>query len=552
MHSDVTIAVGHAALARGDWAAAVASFQQRLDADPSDALALEGRGLAAWWLDDSATVFRTRTEAFRLYREGGDDRAAGRVAVWLAWDHDAFHGDYSLANGWLQRARELLVAYPDTPEYAWLSVRSASFALLDNGNPAAALAHAAEAVSAARACASVDYEMIGRALRGFALATTGQVSSGMQELEAVNTAVLAGEVRDPLAIGLASCYLIAACDRVREYDRAAQWCARLREFCADWHFRVLFAVCRTQYAAACIWNGSWAEAETELTQASAELQASRPGMIAEALVRLGELRRRQGRVDEAHALFGRCGSHPLAVVGHANVALDRGEFDVAAQLADRYLRGLKTHNRTERAGALEVVIRARVALGQLDAARSALHDLQTVAQDADTKALHAAAHMCHGLVAMAICDADAARRHFEDAVDLFIRCGAIFERACAGIELAGALIAMGRTAQAQRELDPVIAVLIPMEAVRELAHATELYARLQTSPAAAYVPGSVLTPRECDVLRLIAKGSGNTAIATQLGISEHTVHRHVANMLVKLGVPSRAAAVAMASRLGLM
>lgn len=552
MHSDVTIAVGHAALGRGEWAAAAVSFQLLLDADPCDALALEGRGLAAWWLDDSATVFRTRTEAFRLYREGGDDRAAGRVAVWLAWDHDAFDGDYSLANGWLQRARELLAAYPDSPEFAWLSVRSAAFALLDNGNPAEALAHAADAVRAARACASADYEMIGRALRGFALATTGQVSNGMQELEAVNTAVLAGEVRDPLAIGLASCYLIAACDRVREYDRAAQWCARLREFCAHWHFRVLFAVCRTQYAAACIWNGSWVEAETELTRASAELQASRPGMVAEALVRLGELRRRQGRVDEAQALFGRCGSHPLAVVGHANVALDRGEFDVAAQLADRYLRGLRPHNRTERAGALEVVIRARVALGQVDAARTALLDLQTVAQDADTKALHAAAHMCDGLVAMAITDADAARRHFEDAVDLFIRCGAMFERACAGTELAGALAAMGRTAQAQRELDLVIAVLIPMEAVRELARATELYARLHPSPAATDAPGSVLTRRECDVLRLIAQGSGNAAIATQLGISEHTVHRHVANMLVKLGVPSRAAAVAMASRLGLM
>ena len=527
-------------------------FQRTLDAEPTDALALEGRGLAAWWLDDPATVFRARTEAFRLHRERGDDRAAGRVAVWLAWDHDAFHGDYSVASGWLQRGRELLVAHPDSREFAWLSVRSAAFALLDNGNPEEALRYAGDAITAARACGSVDHEMIGRALRGFALATTGQVGQGMQELEAVNTAVLAGELRDPLAIGLASCYLISACDRVREYDRAAQWCARLREFCAQWHFRVLFAVCRTQYAAACIWNGAWAEAETELTQASHELQASRPGMIAEALVRLGELRRRQGRLDESQALFDRCGGHPLAVVGRAAVALDRGAFDVAAQLAERYLRSLKPHNRTERAAALEVLVRASVALGYPDGARTALADLEAVARDADTRALHGAALLSAGLVAIASDDAQAARRHCEDAVDHFSRCGATFERAMAGLELAEVHAALGHHDRATSELDAVVALLAPMHAACALERAATLRARLHPPARQARTPESPLTRRERDVLRLIAEGCGNASIASQLRISEHTVHRHVANMFVKLGVPSRSAAVAAASRLDLL
>ena len=93
---------------------------------------------------------------------------------------------------------------------------------------------------------------------------------------------------------------------------------------------------------------------------------------------------------------------------------------------------------------------------------------------------------------MAIPDVDAARRHFADAVDLFIRCGAIFERACAGIELAGALLANGRTAQAQRERDLVIAVRIPLKAVRERSHATELYTRSHPSLAAAVAMASRL------------------------------------------------------------
>ena len=61
-----------------------------------------------------------------------------------------------------------------------------------------------------------------------------------------------------------------------------------------------------------------------------------------------------------------------------------------------------------------------------------------------------------------------------------------------------------------------------------------------------------LTPREVEVLRLVSTGLSNHAIAEQLCISEHTVHRHIANLLAKFDVPSRSAAVAHAARLGLI
>lgn len=558
MTADAFVDAGQSALTRGAWSDAYTAFEAALIEQPDSAEALEGQGLAAWWLDLADVVFASRERAYRAYRARGDEISAARVAVWLAWDHDAFRGEYAITSGWLHRARELLEGHHDTAAYAWLSVREAAFALLDHGNPEEALKHAEQAIEAGRASGAVDFEMVGRALRGFALATSGRIPEGMQELDGVNAAVLAGEMRDHMAIGLACCYLIAACDRVRDYDRAVQWCARLRAFCERWEFRVLFAVCRTQYAAVCMWRGAWGEAERELEAASSELAAVRPGMVSEALVRLGELRRRQGRLDEATSLFDRSGAHPLAAVGHAAVALDRGDWESAGDLAERHLRNLPAHNRTERVAALELLVRARVARGDQSRALDAALELQGIAQQAYTTPLRGSASLANGVLAAGAHDLDAARRHFEDAVDLFQKSGASFECGRAGLELAATLALLGRPDAAAREVERAAELLAPLEATVELQRCDQLRAQLRAL-ATPTVPTSVkssvaagLTARERQVLGLIAQGLGNQAIAVRLIISEHTVHRHVANTLTKLNVPSRSAAVAAATRLGLL
>src|SRR6202795_4895948 len=146
------------------------------------------------------------------------------------------------------------------------------------------------------------------------------------------------------------------------------WGDRLKAFCAKWGLRPLFAVCRTQYASVCMWRGAWEEAERELTSAADELAASRPAMTEEGLVRLGELRRRQGKLDEAMALFEHGGSHPLASLGRASVVFDRGDFKTGADLAERHLRRLPATNRTERAAALELMVRACLEEGRTDEA----------------------------------------------------------------------------------------------------------------------------------------------------------------------------------------
>jgi ATP/maltotriose-dependent transcriptional regulator MalT len=505
--------------------------------------------MAAWWLDIAADVFNSRERAYAMYRERDDWVSAARVAVALAWDCWAFRGETAVASGWLQRGRRLLEGHGDVAELGWLELREGAFALFDDSDPDRAHAHAEQGIRIGRAIGSVDLEMVGRSLQGLSLVTSGAVADGMRNLDEVSTAVVAGEMKQWVAIGLACCYLIAACERVRDFDRAVQWCTRLKAYCEKWGFRTLFAVCRTQYASVCMWRGTWLEAEQELTAATEELAAARPAMTADGLVRLAELRRRQGRLVEAASLFEQSEPHPLASLGRADLAFDRGDFKVAAELAERYLRRLPAHNRTDRAPGLDLLVRARVGIGDDDAAKTAAAELSTIAALVATVPLRAATNFADGCVAAGGGDADTARIRFEDAVDLYRQSGAPFELGRARIELARALGALGRVDEAAREAERAIEVLTELKAELEVSRARKVIDELPVAGAAPPAArSSGLTAREVEVLRLVAEGLNNQVIADRLFLSEHTIHRHVANILTKLSVSSRAAAVAQAAR----
>ncbi|HZP48665.1 MAG TPA: LuxR C-terminal-related transcriptional regulator [Vicinamibacterales bacterium] len=541
---------GDAALARGDWASARAAFL----ASGDTAEALEGLGLACWWLDEEATVFDARERAYKQYVDAGDRRSAGRVAVWIAWDCAAFRGESAVANGWLQRARRLLEGFPDSAETAWLEARESQIAMA--ADPERAHRHASEGVRAARAAGAFDLEMLNRSLQGLALVSTGAVAEGMRLLDEVNAAIVGGELSDRIAIGLSGCYMLVACDRVRDYDRAVEWCTRLKAYCEKWGLHPLFAVCRTQYASICLWRGTWLEAEQELTAATRELAASRPAMTVDGLVRLAELRRRQGRLVEASSLFEQSAQHPAAALGLAELAFDRGDVATAAELAERYLRRVPGNNPTQRAIALDLLVRARAGTGDREGARTALAELQAIAARVDTPPLRAAACLAAVYVALAAGDADTARRHAEDALDLFLRSAAPFEVARARIELAKALAALGRDDQAVEEAQRAIDLLAELGAELDIARARTIIASCSARDGrAAPAPPpqrAGLTSREVEVLRLVADGLNNQVIADRLCVSEHTIHRHVANILNKLSVSSRAAAVAQAARRGIL
>ncbi|MGH9155211.1 MAG: LuxR C-terminal-related transcriptional regulator [Acidimicrobiales bacterium] len=544
---------GWDALAAGDWHGARALFERAL-ATEETAEALEGLGWAAYCLDDDPLTFHARERAFHRYRKQGDHGAAGRVAAWLAADWLEFRGKPAVANGWLRRAHRLLDDEEPGPGHGWLAVHEAS--IIVDEDPVVARRLAGQAVEIGRRFGVPELEMVGLGLEGVALVSEGDLAAGMGRLDEAVAAALSGEAELLVCVAWACCYLIAACEQVRDYDRAGEWCERVGEFCERHGIALPLSVCKAKYAGVLTWQGRWGQAEDELRSAADVLAASRPPLIGDALVRLGELRRRQGRHDDAEDLFKKCEGKPLALVGRAALALDRGRAGEAAELAERFLRGFPDQNRTERAAGLEIAVRAYASLADYDRARAALKELDDIAARARTRPLRAAVLAAGAALAAATGDHDAARCSLEDAVDLLAACGAPFETARARLDLAASLTALGRHEPAHREVESARVTLQALGAASALARAEAMLEQLAETPAAPLMgaregPLAQLSRREIEVLGLVAQGLTNHDIAGRLVVSEHTVHRHVTNILRKLGVPSRAAAASLAARHGL-
>ena len=528
---------GDAALERGEWAVARGAFEDARAAGGGPE-ADEGLASAAWFLDEAAVALEARERAYAGYCDAGRPVDAARIATALAWDYRIFRGEAAVGDGWLARARRLLRDAPPVAEQGWLALREASFALPQDVERARQ--RCAEAEALGRQLDDLDLEMTAVALDGLAQVSLGRIADGMARLDEAGAAATAGEMRDPVAIGLSCCYLIFACERVRDFDRAGQWSERLARESQRYNNLPLAALCRAHYGTLLVLRGEWARAEAELTAAAAGM-AARPGHVGEALARLAELRRRQGRQEEAAALVEQAESQPLAALTAAALALDRGVPAEAVERAEQFLRmipGLET----ERAPALELLAEAHAARGDAAAASAAARELRAIAGRAGTEALLGAASLGEGRALAAGGDGAAARGALEDAVVLLDRARLPFERARARLALAGCL-RESRHDDAARS-----------QAARARDELAALGADAEQRRAAAFLAGGAggLTAREREVLALVALGRTNAQIAEALVLSEHTVHRHVANILAKLAVPTRGAAVARAGELGLL
>lgn len=494
-------------------------------------------------------MFAARERAFKLYRGRDDVIGAARVAIWLGCDHHDFRGEHAVANGWYQRARRLLRDVPTCAEHGWLAFHEGAYALELEDDTSTARAKAAEVAAIAAALGHTDLEFQSLALDGLALVTEGAVEEGMRRLDEVGVAATTGELEDRIATAWSLCYLIYACERARDFDRAAQWCARMQEISTRFAFEFGMGVCRAHYGGVLVLRGRWDAAEAELVAAGDIIARSRPSASAESAVRVAELRRRQGRVDEAARLFNESIPHPLAVVGLASLALDGGEPAHAAEVLEDLLAATPRVSLTQRADALELLARARAEVGDGAGALAAADDLAAIAATVRTRPLQAMASLARASACACAGNDLEARRHGEEAVELFERSGLPYEAECARTELARTLVRLERAVDAEAHA---------RRAADRLRALGALYAAQRAERAAAQAPVPLggplarLSPREAEVIALLAEGLSDRELARRLHISAHTAHRHVSNILTKLGLPSRAAAAALAARHGLV
>jgi DNA-binding CsgD family transcriptional regulator len=537
-----SVADGRKALERGAWKEARDRFAAASRSEDSGE-AWEGLGWAGYWLHDAETTLGARERAYQAYRASDDVRGAGRVAAWLAADFLEFRGDHAVAGGWLERAHRLLDGVPAGADHGWLAVIEGSFELRA-GELANVMRSARRATSLGRECGVPDLEAIGLSLEGFALVGQARVRDGVRRLDEAAAIATGEHLQLPISVGWALCYLIAACEGVGDFPRATQWCRVMRASAERSGARHSRGVCRSSYGAVLACGGDFDAAETG---ALGDLEAARPGMVGGGIVRLGELRERQGRLEEARELFERAGTHRLAVLGLGRLALDGGDPNAAADAAERVLRRLPADSVLDRIPALELLVRARSELGEVDAAAAAFADLSRGVETIGTPYLAGRAHLAHARLALARGAHEESRRACEDALDRFGEAGAPYDAAVARLGLARSLAALGRDSAAQAEARAAREAFAALGAIHDAGRADAVL----SGTADSEVPGD-LTPRELEVLRLVAQGLTSAEIAERLYLSPHTVHRHIANARAKLRMPSRAAAVAYAARVGLL
>ena len=329
------------ALLAANWQAAKNILENGLEENPS-AEVYEAMAKACWWLNDALAVFENRTKAYQLYLEKDDRLGASRNACWLGVDYLEFNNEFAVASGWFQTAESLVKGLENTAEYALVLMLKARLAFFVEKNNAQALQLAEESLHLSGRLNNVEGVMIAKAFIGFIWVTEGKISEGMKLLDEATILATTATSIDYNLITVTCCFLIDACARVRDYERAGQWCKQVKEISLKRNHKAMFANCRNLYASLLVYKGNWKEAEEELTAAAKELKEYRPIVVSSSTVRLADLRRRQGKWEEAHALFNEVPSHSLKPLSCAALAYDKGEYEMAENLAERHLRKIPT------------------------------------------------------------------------------------------------------------------------------------------------------------------------------------------------------------------
>jgi len=496
---------------------------------------LDGLAITACLVGRERDFLDYKERAHRRNLASNRGTRAARDAFWLAL-FSLFRGDTGQANAWVARG-ERLIAGEDCAERGYLAMVTAE-QMLRGGDFARAFAMAAEAVDLGERCGEADLIAGARHQQGRAALKLGRTAAGLKLLDESMLEVIAGDL-SPIMTGLMYCSIIDVCRSCYEWHRAREWTVALSRWCDRQAGMVAFTdVCFVHRAEILCLQGSWTEAMTETRRVCDRREHHDRPPLGAAFYQQGEIHRLRGEATRAEECYRTASRHAFEPQpGLALLRLSQGRTD-AASAAIRRLLGA-TSDRAARGRILPAYFEIMLAAGDLDEARRACEELEALSTEYASEVVRAQAMQARGALCAHCGDAFAAIGHLRESFASWVRFEAPYEAARVRVLIAGMCDALGDVEASALELD---AARLAFEQLGARTDIDRLEGRSARKPAA-----DKLSPRELEVLRLVARGQTNKAIARELGLSGRTVDRHLCNILVKLNVPSRAAAAAFAS-----
>jgi DNA-binding NarL/FixJ family response regulator len=504
---------------------------------------LEAAARARYLDRDYPAALAMWERAYAAYRAESDAVGAVRMARTLAGMHGQINADVALMSGWLGRARTLLAATSGSAEEGWIALNTGMFEL-DRPRRNALLR---EALEVARRCHDSNLEFTALAYLGASLVHGDQTEDGMALLDEALAAVVGDEVADVCAIEEIFCQLFAACEYAHDVPRADSWIRVGEAVAARCRLPAVSAFCHTHYGAVLTAAGRWPEADAALSEAVREWSlGGRSTLRRGAIVRLADLRVRQGRVEEAEQLLADLTPDAETAYPLAAIHLARGETTLATDVLERGLAELPPDSAAA-VPLLGLLVDVHLAAKQVTDAAEAAERLDAIAARHGGAYARALASLAKGDVAVADARPDVARICLHQALAGFAGADLPLELARTRLALASA-VAAERPEVALAEARAALSGFEQLRAARHVDAASALLRSLGVRVSTAIRSDGRLTARECEVLDLLGHGLSNPQIADRLFISRKTVEHHVANVLAKLGLRTRAQAAAYASR----
>jgi DNA-binding CsgD family transcriptional regulator len=498
---------------------------------------LERLATSAYLIGRDLDFQRFLDRAYHAHVQKSDQPRAARCAFWLGLTL-LFRGETGQGNGWLARAQRL-VEGRDCVEQGYLLLPIAELHIRERNDEAAFVA-ASAAIEIGNRFGDADLTACALHLLGRAVIQQGEVQHGLGLFDEAMIAVSGGEL-SPIVTGLIYCSVIDACQQIFALSRAREWTLALTRWCEQQQEMLAFTgTCIVRRAEIMQFRGAWVEAMAEACHACERVsQAGERKPPAAAFYRQGEIHRLRGETraaEEAYRNASRLGSEPQP--GLALLRLAQGRIDTAAAAIRRILNAAT--DPLHRAKLLPAYMEIALVAGDLQEARYASAELDEIARRYATDVLRAMAAHARGAVELAEGRAQFALNTLREAFELWQQAEAPYDTAKVRLLIALACRELSDVESAELEFDSARALFERLGAKPDLARLDLLRSHAKQTNQLA------LSPRELQVLRHIAAGQTNKAIATELFVSERTIDRHVSNIFTKLGVSSRAAATAYA------